>query len=157
MCEMTKFLGFHGDGGIVTHVARFVCGNREYEVTLNPVTQKNIYDCSFIFPDDFSFSKSGCYEVVFDLASNIQAGTPFVRADTGSFLGRAVLRHVESIINDHYTEFNVGMYFFFPDDESLARVYQRIIAKRFSSDLTLEMGFNPGRRGNVLRTSNCYR
>ncbi|MGR7122205.1 hypothetical protein [Klebsiella aerogenes] len=141
----------------ITHTATFFSRDEEYELSLQNVSLLNLVDSSIIFPSEYAFSPQGCWEVVFDLASNRRNLTPFEPPEAGRVNALQVLKTVERMIFDHYNEFNAGMYVFWPDNEALESVYQRLIRKRLGEGTTLEYGLEPDRRGYVIRTPKCYK
>lgn len=70
--------------------------------------------------------------------------------------GTRVLKCVESIIIDHYTAFNVGLYTFAPADLKLSSVYCRFVMMKKHKGSTIEVGLEPEGRANVLRTPKFY-
>ncbi|HDS2562785.1 TPA: hypothetical protein QHU55_002540 [Klebsiella aerogenes] len=138
------------------HTAIFFSKEQEYELNLQSISEFNTVDSSVIFPDKYSFSPSGCWEISFDLVENMLNRTPFEPPKAGEVSAISVMRTVERAILDHYNEFKAGMYVFLPDNDKLEAVYKRLLKKRLGRGFTLEIGLDPDRRGYVLRTPKCY-
>ena len=139
-----------------THTMVFFSKEKEYELNLQSLSEFNLIDSSVIFPEDYIFSKSGCWEISFDLIENMINRTHFAPPEKEMVNPIAVMRAVERAIFDHYNEYKVGMYVFFPDNDKLEHVYRRLIERRLGNGFTLELGLGPDRREYVIRTPKCY-
>ncbi len=153
---MTQFETFHASAISIIHTALFYSKEEEYILTLQSISGQNLIDSSIVFPDNFIFSKNGAWEVVFDLASNAPNGTPFQAPAKGAVSALQVVKSVERMILDHYTEFKSGMYLFWPETEKLENIYKLLLRRLVGQGFTVEYGFEPYRRGYVLRTPRCY-
>lgn len=153
---MTHFLSMTLSPYSVIHSATFRSCKQEYQLQLQKVGEFNLHDSSLALPDNYVFSKSGCWEITFDLIDNIRNQTPFRSPPRDRICPVTVMRAVERTIFDHYTLFHAGMYLFAPENKTLETLYRRLLERRLGQGFTLEMGLEPQRRGYVLRTPRCY-
>lgn len=139
-------------------VARFSVCNLHYEVFFTEITKENSYDCAALLPAELLLpTYAHHYDVNFDTKSNRLNHTPFKRVallPPGS--GTRVMKCVERVIFDHYTQFNVGLYTFSPADHKLMNLYCRFISRKRLTGYTIEVGLDPSGRANVLRTPRFY-
>lgn len=154
---MTRFSTYHFSGRSIIHTAAFYSNSIEYEISLTKINEFNISNSTIIFPSNYCFSESGCWEISFDTVENMVNKTLFQSPPSGSVNSVQVFRTVVNIILDHYTQFNGGMYGYLPNNDNLAAIYRKLINNRLGKGITLEVGLDPERRGNVLRTPKCYR
>nr|WP_318375298.1 hypothetical protein [Enterobacter sp.] len=152
----TRFLCMEWSRYSFTHTASFKSKGQEYELTLQKVSEFNQQDSTLTFPNNYVFSKNGCWEISFDLVDNIVNHNAFAEPVIGLVNPVAVMRSVERAILDHYNEFKSGMYIFLPDNDKLEAVYRRLLDRKLGMGFTLEMGLEPDGRGYVLRTPRCY-
>ncbi|MCU5774689.1 hypothetical protein N5923_21950 [Erwiniaceae bacterium BAC15a-03b] len=153
---MTKFIIHHINQFSIVHAATFFSNGVEYEITFQKLSSDNLIDSTLIFPDNFIFSNKGCWEVTFDIAENARKGTHYHPPVLGRVNAIQVFRIVENIIIDHYKQFQGGMYMYLPVNDEVAAIYRRLASKRLGKGITLEIGLEPYRRGNVLRTPQSY-
>jgi len=155
---MTNFDEYAAYGQPRTQAARFNVAEVDYEVFFTQITDDNPYDCAVDFPGGFTFPEyTKRFDVTFDTKANRLNKTPFRRAkELPIGAGTRVFKCVERIIIDHYTTFNVGLYTFAPVDLKLSSIYCRFVTKKKHRGLTIEIGFEPEGRANVLRTPKFY-
>ncbi|WP_038907701.1 hypothetical protein [Dickeya oryzae] len=152
----TKFLSMTYSKYSLIHTTSFKSKEQEYELNLQKVSEFNQQDSTLTFPNNYIFSKNGCWEISFDLVDNIVNRNAFAEPKIGLVSPITVMRTVERAILDHYNEFKAGMYIFLPDNEKLEAVYQRLLDRKLGKGFTLEMGLDPDGRGYVIRTPHCY-
>lgn len=152
----THFQSMTLSGVSTVHTMIFFSKDQEYELNLQSISAFNTIDSSVIFPNNYAFSRSGCWEISFDLVNNIVNGSAFKQPALGIVSGINVIKMVERAIYDHYTRFKSGMYIFQPDNGRLASIYNRMLKNRLGRGFTLEIGLDPNRRSYVLRTPKCY-
>ena len=152
----THFQSMTLSGVSTVHTLTFFSKGQEYELSLQSISAFNTVDSSVIFPNNYTFSASGCWEISFDLVGNMTNGSAFEQPVVGIVNGINVFRTVERAIYDHYSQFKSGMYIFQPDNGKLAAIYNRMLKNRLGRGFTLEIGLDPDRRSYVLRTPKCY-
>ena len=152
----THFQSMTLSGVSTVHTLIFFSKGQEYELSLQSISAFNTVDSSVIFPSNYTFSASGCWEISFDLVGNMTNGRAFEQPVVGIVNGINVFRTVERAIYDHYSQFKSGMYIFQPDNGKLAAIYNRMLKNRLGRGFTLEIGLDPDRRSYVLRTPKCY-
>lgn len=143
-------------GHSTLHMIIFLANGREYELSLQSISRVNTFDSSVDFPDNYTFSTAGCWEITFDLVENMLNKTPFEPLVTSMNSAINVIRIIERFIAAHYTEHHPGMYVFSPVNDRLGTIYRQVLRKRPGRGFTLEIGLDPQRRGYVLRTPKCY-
>jgi len=152
----THFQSMTLSGVSTVHTLIFFSKDQEYELSLQSISAFNTVDSSVIFPNNYTFNASGCWEISFDLVGNMTNGSAFEQPVVGIVNGINVFRTVERAIYDHYSQFKSGMYIFQPDNGKLAAIYNRMLKNRLGRSFTLEIGLDPDRRSYVLRTPKCY-
>lgn len=155
---MTNFHEYAPYGQPRMHAAFFSVSGVDYEVFFTQITGENLYDSAVDFPEGFRHPKyAKHFDVTFDTKANRLNKTNFTRAkELPVGAGTKVLKCVERIIIDHYNTFNVGLYTFAPEDLKLSGTYCRLVSKKKHRGLTIEVGFEPKGRANVLRTPKFY-
>lgn len=155
---MTNFDEFAPYGHPRQQAARFVVAGVDYEVYFTQITDENPWDSAVEFPEGFRLPEyAKHFDVTFDTKANRLCRTPFRRVEElPAGAGTRVLKCVESIIIDHYTTFNVGLYTFAPADLKLSSVYCRFVTMKKHRGSTIEVGLEPEGRANVLRTPKFY-
>lgn len=155
---MTNFDEFSEFGLPRVHLAKFTVSEVDYEMLFSQITSDNLYDCAVEFPSGFQFPEYGHhYDVAFDSKLNRINRTPFMRAtELPPGAGTRVFKHVERIISDHYTRFNVALYSFVPADSRLMSAYCRFVSLKRHKGFTIEIGLEPEGKANVLRTPRFF-
>lgn len=96
--------------------------------------------------------QGGCYEITFDLESNINNGTPFKRPESCRQYNLSII--IAHIINNHYTAHKPYCYTFLAYNKLLARVYRRallgILTRYPSSIKKIHRNLDPDRRGYAI-------
>lgn len=138
----------------VTYFNDFSSNNVEYELVIQQVTHQD--DSGINLQAGFTLSHNGAYEVSFDTRDNRVKNSTRFHSPQENISAIRVIRHVERALIAHYIKYHAGMYLFLAVDDKLCKIYQRIVKKHFVSGNTLESGFQPNRRGYVIRTPRCY-
>ncbi|MFK8258218.1 hypothetical protein ACFL9S_10580 [Erwinia sp. AnSW2-5] len=149
-----EFQPFYLHTNRVTYFNDFSSKNIDYVISIQEI--KHIYDAGICLQEGFTLSKRGVYEVNFDIRQRSASDAYFVKPSEGNISAIPIIRHVERALIAHYRKYHAGMYVFLANDEKLSRIYQRIVRKHFAKGNTLESGFQPNRRGYVIRTPQCY-
>lgn len=74
---------------------------------------------------NYKTMQGGCYEIAFDLVSNIDNGTPFQPPSSND--PNKLQQIIDRAIFNHYNTYNPYCYVFFGATPSLVRLYSRII------------------------------
>lgn len=138
----------------VTYFNDFTSKDVEYEFLIQQITQQS--DSGIHLQAGFTLSHNGAYEVSFDTRDNRVKNSICFHPPRGNISSIHVIRHVERALIEHYIQYHAGMYLFLAVNDKLCKIYQRIVKKHFVSGNTLESGFQPNRRGYVIRTPRCY-
>lgn len=149
-----EFTPFYLYSDRITYFNDFSSKDVDYELVIQQVTHQN--DSGISLQDGFTLSLNGAYEISFDTKDNRINHVTTFRSPAGKISAISVIRHIERALIAHYKIYHAGMYLFLANDEKLSRIYQRVARKHFASGNTLESGFQPNRRGYVIRTPQCY-
>ncbi|MTD26435.1 hypothetical protein [Erwinia sorbitola] len=149
-----EFRPFYLYSNRITYFNDFTSKNVDYELVIQQIIHQD--DSSICLHDGFIFSRNGTYEVSFDVRYNRENNAHAFTSPEDEICAIKVIRHVEKAVIAHYIKYQAGMYLFLAADAKLSQIYQRIVRKSFATGNTLESGFQPNRRGYVIRTPQCY-
>lgn len=149
-----EFESFYLHTNRVTYYNDFSSKNVDYVIAIQQIN--HVDDSGICLQEGFVLSRRGVYEVNFDIRYQSATYAPFLKPSGVNISAIHVIRHVERALIAHYKKYNAGMYLFLANDEKLSRIYLRIAKKHFATGNTIESGFQPNRRGYVIRTPQCY-